>query len=351
MNAFFCGMFRFSTLLFLLILLNWSCKPAEVELPVRNKWVIKTKPLTRLGGYKAASGGEIAIIGTDSIASRGVCWTRTDQIPTINAGNDYVTDDGNSATNWVSTISGLRPRDSVRIRAYLLTKNDGAVYGQLEKYLVPLESTLPTVITNPVSDARRTSAPLSGSISTDGGANIVERGFWVYNHTTQAAAQHIPVHISNPDSVKPNFDTLLPGLSSNTSYEVKAYARNRDYPTRQYGESRFFFTPANKADAFPVVSTLDTSRKIAVDTFLVMTGKVLNTGDFPIQSKGIYYKEGTGVGTSDSLLISPILQNPLDITVSVNINKFTRQKYYSYRAFARNQAGMVFGEEKTFFFP
>ncbi len=343
-------MLRISAFFFLIYLLSWSCKPAEVEPPVRNKWVIKTRPLTKLGGYKAASGGTIEIRGSDSIASRGVCWTRSDQIPTINAGNDFVTDDGNSQANWVSTIAGLRPRDSIRIRAYLLTKNEGVVYGQLEGYRVPLESTLPTVVTNPVPDPRKSSALLSGSIYTDGGADIVERGFWVYNHATQGPAQLIKVPAKTNEA---NFDTLLRGLSSNTTYEVKAYARNRDYPNQnqiQYGQSMFFFTPANKNDAFPVVQTLDTSRfKVQTDTFIVMKGKVLIAGDFPIQSKGIYYKEGFEVGMTDSLLISTNQLSAPDISVSLNIKKFTRQKYYSFRAFARNQAGFVFGEEKQFY--
>lgn len=344
-------MLRSSAFFFLIYLLSWSCKPAEVEPPVRNKWVIKTRPLTKLGGYKAASGGTIEIRGSDSIASRGVCWTRSDQVPTINAGNDFVTDDGNSQANWVSTIAGLRPRDSIRIRAYLLTKNEGVVYGQLEGYRVPLESTLPTVVTNPVSDPRKSSALLSGSIYTDGGADIVERGFWIYNHATQGPAQLVKVPVQ-PN--KANFDTLLRGLSSNTTYEVKAYARNAAYPNQnqiQYGQSMFFFTPANKDDAFPVVVTVKDSIYISTvgmqkDTFIVFKGNILKKGDFPIQSKGFYFKVGEDVGITDTLIASSNSLNNLEITITRNIKMFARNKQYSFRAFARNQAGLVFGEER-----
>lgn len=334
---------RFIGLFLLLSFLIGSCTVKETVQPPPQPWIIKTQSLSKLGGYKAVSGGIVVTRGSDAILSKGVCWTRNAQLPTISLGNEFVTNDGTSPGDWSSSLSGLTPKDSIRARAYLLTRN-GTFYGQLEKYLVPLETTLPTVVTNPVGDARKSSAFLSGRISTDGGANLVEYGFWLLNTTTQVQ-QYISLPISNPDSLNPFFDTLISGLTVNTSYEVKAYARNRDYPSRQFGESRFFFTDQSKPDAFPVVTTSDSITKL--DTSAIARGTVTGFGDFEeLLSKGICY--GTSRNPSYSGLRS---EDPGSLTatgIEVELPGLTPGIRYYYRAFARNQAGVAYGQEKSF---
>ena len=344
----FCGMLRLSAFFFLIFLISWSCKPAEVEPPVRNKWVIKTKPLTKLGGYKAASGGTIEIRGSDSIASKGVCWSRNGFLPTVNSGNDFVTDDGNSPRDWSSTITGLRPNDSILIRAYVLTKNDGVVYGDTlsQKYVVQIESTLPTVVTNLVPDPRKSSALLSGSIYTDGGSNIVEQGFWIYNHTTQGPVQMVKVPVKPNEA---NFDTLLRGLSINTTYEVKAYARNAAYPNQnqiQYGQSMFFFTPESKNDAFPEVETKDSTLiKTPADTAAKVRGKIIRKGDpgSQIISKGVCF----GTSPNPTINNNKVIASGSSDLFEVKLDDLVPGTTYYYRAFAQNAVALSYGEEKS----
>jgi hypothetical protein len=336
-----CGMLRFYIFLSLIAILFWSCTTTETIQPNPQPWIIKTQLLTKLAGYKANSGGIVITRGTDPALSKGVCWSRSKQLPTISLGNEFVTNEGTSAGDWSSTIVGLTPKDSIWVRAYVMTRN-GTFYGQLEKYLVPLETTIPAVVTKPVTDARKTSAALSGRISTDGGANLVERGFLLYNTATQVQ-QFISMPIPNPDSLNDDFDTLVTGLSTNTTYEVKAYARNKDYPSRQFGEPMFFFTDQSKPDAFPVVLSKDS---VLMDSSAFVSGLVQSPGDFDVISKGICY------GTSRNPAFSgPRVDDPGFAglpTIQVELKGLVPGIRYYYRAYARNQAGVGYGQEKSF---
>lgn len=336
-------MSRITGFLSLILFAFWSCSAPERVQPLPSPWTISTVEVSTLSNYRAITGGSIDVRGGDPVLKKGVCWSRTLQLPTVNVDSVYRTSDGSGGESWSSTISGLTPNDTILVRSYVQTKN-ATFYGQIQGYRVPLESRPPTVVTNDVTDARKTSAALSGRISTDGGANIVERGFWLYNTSTQTI-QHVSLPIVNPDSLDPNFDTILPGLQTNTTYEVKAYARNKDFSSRQYGDSRFFFTDGSKADAFPVVDT-DTVTVIPDSAAVIATGSWLSPGDFQILSKGICY--GTGRNPSFYGLRVDDPSSPFLPFVSVQISGLIPGIRYYYRTYARNEAGIGYGEEKSF---
>ncbi len=336
-------MFRLTGFLYLILFAFWSCSTPERLQPQPNPWTLNTIAPTPLSGYRAITGGTVEVRGGDPVIKKGVCWSRTLQLPTINVDSIFRTNDGFGGDGWSSTISGLTPKDTILVRAYVLTQN-GTFYGETEGYRVPIESKPPTVVTYEVTDPRKTSAPLSGRISTDGGANISERGFWLLNTSTQTS-QHISLPLINPDSLDPNFDTIIPGLQSNTTYEVKAFARNKDFPTRQYGESRFFFTNASKPDAFPVVQT-DTITVIPDSAAVIATGMVLSPGDFQVLSKGICYGTSRNPGFYGLRVDDP--GSPFLPFVNVTISDLIPGIRYYYRAYSRNEAGIGYGAEKSF---
>jgi|GEM_PF-6619998 hypothetical protein len=340
---------RLTGFLSLFLFVIWSCTTPETVPPQPSPWIIKTTAVAKLGGYKASSGGMVIGRGSDVILSKGVCWSNNQPLPVFNLISGNKTDEGPGGEQWTSTITGLTPNDTIWVRSYAYTKN-GTYYGQVEKYFVPLETKPPTIVTNPVTDARKTSAPLSGRISTDGGSNIIERGFQLINYNTQTSA-HYPMPIGNPDSLDPDFDTILPGLTPNTSYGVKAYARNRDFQTKVYGEEKFFFTSPDKQDAFPSVETT-VGIVLNPDTSVLISGNILNQGDFPILSKGVCFGTMRNPSFSASRVEDPFTAF---MTISVELKKMKNQllpgvRYY-FRAYARNEAGIGYGQEKSFVLP
>ena len=97
----------------------------------------------------------------------------------------------------------------------------GTAYGQEIQFTT--SGTLPTLTTNVATSITSTSAVSGGSISSDGGAAVIQRGVcWsgtVSNPTTSNSTL-----ISG--SGTGNFSSFISGLSSTTVYYLRAFATN-----------------------------------------------------------------------------------------------------------------------------
>ena len=86
----------------------------------------------------------------------------------------------------------------------------------------PPVAELPTVVTEEVSDITANSAVCDGEVTTDGGAEVTERGIcWSANEN--------PTVNDNYDAVGEGigtFSATINGLEANTAYHVRAYATN-----------------------------------------------------------------------------------------------------------------------------
>jgi LPXTG-motif cell wall-anchored protein len=95
---------------------------------------------------------------------------------------------------------------------------------------------LPTVITNTVTGISTTGATLSGEMTDDGGATDTERGF-VYALNANPTTSDTHVVVGSGEGI---FSSTLSGLSSGTTYHVRAYATNS--AGTSYGEDTTFTT-------------------------------------------------------------------------------------------------------------
>lgn len=94
----------------------------------------------------------------------------------------------------------------------------------------------PTITTTNASSIDETSAILGGNITSDGGADVTERGVY-YGTLTNPESTGTKVQIGTGTG---NFSQTIIGLVPNTTYYVKAYAIN-NYGT-SYGEEVNFIT-------------------------------------------------------------------------------------------------------------
>lgn len=96
--------------------------------------------------------------------------------------------------------------------------------------------TLPTVATDLVSEITRTSARCGGSVTSDGGAVVTERGIcWSTEQTPTI------LDCRTTDSAGTGtFVSSISGLSPSTTYFVRAYATNEKGTS--YGEEKSFIT-------------------------------------------------------------------------------------------------------------
>ncbi len=91
--------------------------------------IISTKDVKFITSFNAKSGGNISSDGGSTITSRGVCWNTTGN-PTI---SDNLTEDGDGAGLYDSTIDGLEANTEYFIKAYAINDN-GTVYGEEKSF-------------------------------------------------------------------------------------------------------------------------------------------------------------------------------------------------------------------------
>lgn len=92
---------------------------------------ISTKPVTNLFYIGGITGGIISSDGGKPVTERGICWSKTNQIPTI-ADNKII----DNTADFTDTIKGLVPQNKVWIRAYAVN-SVGVGYGQVVEFRIP----------------------------------------------------------------------------------------------------------------------------------------------------------------------------------------------------------------------
>jgi hypothetical protein len=113
----------------------------------------------------------------------------------------------------------------------------------LEDMIYTVDPVLPTVSTNSATLVAPFSATLNGNVTADGDATILERGF--YHSTTNNFTPPGEGTKVSKTGTTGAFNHDLSGLSEQTNYYYKAYARNSVGTT--YASQRSFYTPSSNA--------------------------------------------------------------------------------------------------------
>ena len=197
---------------------------------------VTTAAVTGITRTTAISGGNITSDACISITARGVCWS-TSANPTV-AGSHST--DGSGTGSFTSSITGLTPNTNYYVRAYA-TYSQGTVYGNSVSFTTPPITTA-TLTTNSVTSITSTSAVSGGNITDDGGGTITARGVcW----STSANPTISNPHTSNGTGAG-SFTSNITGLTSGTTYYVRAYAANS--AGTAYGNQHSFITPVTDVE-------------------------------------------------------------------------------------------------------
>jgi len=186
----------------------------------------------------AVTGGNISYDGGSSITARGVCWS-TSSNPTIASSK---TSDGTGTGSFTSNITGLAGNTTYFVRAYATNNNNvSTAYGNQVSFTT-LPVTLSTLSTNTITSITSTTAVSGGSISSDGGGAVTERGVCWSTSENPTILSNRTINGTGTGS----FTSNLSGLSDGTTYYVRAYATNS--AGTAYGGQLIFITPVTDVE-------------------------------------------------------------------------------------------------------
>ena len=291
--------------------------------------VVMTLSVTNITQNSAIAHGRVTGDGGAEVTERGVCWS-TSHNPTM---NNFHASIGTGMGDFEVEMTDLDPNTLYYFRAYALNANDIA-YGEEKSFVTLQNLSIPTVITLTITDITQTSAIVNGNVTGDGGADVTERGAcWSTSHNPTISDSHA----SNGTGTG-NFTVFMTGLTANTHYYVRAYAKNSVGVS--YGNEVEFTT--SQSISAPTVMTGEVTN-IGQNTALC-SGNVTDDGGAPVTERGVCWSTSHNPTISDSHNMSGTGIGGF----TVPLNGLTANTHYYVRAYAKNSAGTSYGNELSF---
>ena len=299
------------------------------QIPDTESPIVTTADVTDITQTTAVSGGNVTDDGGASVTARGVCWS-TSQNPTI---SDNHTSDGNGTGSFTSNLTNLTANTTYYVRAYATNEN-GTSYGEQKSFTTLQNIELPTVTTADVTDITQNTAVSGGNVTDDGGAAVTARGVCWSKDPNPTIDNSF---ISNGNGTG-SFTIEISGLTSATTYYVRAYATNSEGTS--YGEQKTFTTL--QYIQLPTVTTTIVTN--VTSTTATSGGNVTDDGGATVTARGVCWStspdptiddnktsDGNGTGAFTSQLTN-----------------LTHSTTYYIRAYATNSEGTSYGDQKYF---
>jgi uncharacterized protein (TIGR02145 family) len=299
-----------------------SFTTTSVQLPT-----LTTASITSINLTSAVSGGNITADGGSPVTARGICWA-TASSPTL---ANFKTTNGIGTGAFTSNLTGLTSGTTYYVRAYA-TNNAGTAYGN-EISFSTIAIAVPTLTTAVITTITTTTAVSGGNITADGGAAVTARGVcWGTTANPTVAGSK-----TTDGTGTGAFTSNITGLTSGTSYHVRAYATNS--AGTAYGNDLTF---AAGTIQLPTVTTASVT-SITL-TSAVSGGNVTNDGGGAVTAKGVCWATTTGPTTTGPKTTDGTGTGAF----TSNIAGLTAGTTYFVRAYATNSAGTSYGNEISF---
>lgn len=188
------------------------------------------------------------------------------------------------------------------------------------------------ITTSTPADVTTSSAILKGSITSDGGSKIVERGF-CYSLNDIPTVNNTKLKVEGETG---EYETLVKNLPQNVKYNVRAYAIN-DINT-YYGESVSFTTLYDSATFGTITSSDITASSISV------TCTITSNGGSTITQCGFCYSTYKNPTVDDNVALVTSSKTNLSTTIKGLKSGVT----YYVRAFATNANSTFYSDEISF---
>ena len=292
---------------------------------------VHTLGISGNAGLQATVNGEVTLEGTSAVLERGVCYGK-EHYPTTNGLHVSA---GLGVGAFSCQLTNLEANATYYVRAYAVN-GLGVSYGEEMNFVAMTETTVPVVLTNMVDDITTVSATGSGVVVSDGGAVVTRRGLcWGMEPNPTVDGIH-----ADCGSGVGAFNSLMPHLENMTTYYVRAYAENA--VGLAYGEEVSFTVGQHEYVDLPFVETMQIMD--VTSTTAWGTGEVLNDGGGTITDRGLCWSTSQEPTIGDSHASGGTGTGFFE----VQMTDLEPSTTYYVRAYARNSAGVAYGNEMEF---
>ena len=286
---------------------------------------VTTVEINEVSATSAVCLGNVSYDGDAEVTERGACWD-TEPDPTVAGEHD---NNGTGIGEFTVSMTNLRTSTTYYVRTYAKNKK-GIAYG--EQLSFTTADGKPVVITGSIMEITATSAKCGGNVTDQGASEVTEKGIcW--------STSHNPTISDHPVNSGPGmgiFTCQLTGLEPNQTYYIRAYAKNTQGIS--YGEEVSFVA----LEGLPEVSTGDITE--TTPTTATGNGNVTDQGGSAILEKGICW----GTNHNPSVSDHPVNCGTGTGFFTWTITRLDPGQTYYVRAYARNEQGISYGEDKEF---
>lgn len=279
--------------------------------------------------------GNVITDSGSNIFERGICYG-TNSNPTISGLKKIFQElDIYTIGNYTCTLDNLSPSTSYYARAYA-TNSYGTAYGETITFTT-LVATVPIISSTTAANLiTTTTAKTGGTITNSGASNIISRGVC---YSSTATIPTISNTKTNDGTGIGTFISSLTGLTTNTTYYIRAYATNG--LGTAYGDVKSFRTTTSTIPGGITTTAASTITRTAATS----GGSISTDGGTAITSRGVCWSNVTN---------TPTIANTKTVdgggtgTFTSSLTGLTASTTYYVRAYATNSVGTAYGTTRTF---
>lgn len=286
-----------------------------------------TNDVTEITASTAKCGGVITSNTEVTITARGVCWSTSTE-PSLT----YHTSDGQGLGFFSSNVTGLNQSTTYNIWAYATTSDGITIYGDLKTFTTGAPGSLPVVTIDEITDITGTSAKCGGTVTSDGGVNVTDRGI-CWSTTQNPTVNHSHLSIGNGTG---HFTAEMDALENGTTYYVRAYATNSEGTNYSSVERTFTTLSA------PTVITISPVSSVTQTTAIASGNVTADGGETPV--RGICWSQAPNPTTNNN----PVYSGSGLGEYTAQITGLLPNTTYHVRAFAKNSVSTSYGQDVTF---
>ncbi len=309
----------------IMVYLLAGCEPKVTE----QKPTVLTLDVTEVTTHSAQVSCNVVSDGGTPVIDRGVAY---DIYPNPKATGTKCKA-GTGTGKYTCSLTELQDNKRYYVRAY--ARNDiGIEYGKEMSFMTIKELFPPSVLTGDVSNIKGTSVVVKGSVTNDGGVNIIEFGI-VYGTSQTPTINNSKVLGEGKTDV---FTCTLTNLEAKTTYYARAYAINEI--GIGYGEEISFST---RELIMPSVS-ISSIENISYSSACIK-GNIFDDGGSDILECGVCYSTSQNPTTKNSHIK---IEMPTQRDFTCNLSNLKSETTYYIRTYARNGQGTAYSDQQEF---